>query len=162
MKRRSVLVASALAVPLAACNLSAQTVESDAQLIATRLSAFVPVLAAIPGVPAADVALVQKLSADVQQAATLAGTLYTNIAPAVAAPTIKNIEAAITGALGIATAPPVSTLLATAAPGLSVALQAASVLVPLLFASFGLPAPVSATPVGMTPAQARAILAAGP
>jgi hypothetical protein len=158
MRRRSILLATALA-PLAGCAaLTPQTVVTDAQLIATKLASFIPLLNAIPGIPEADTALVTQLSGYISQAAALAGTLYTNVAPSAANTTIQNIEKAITGALAIATVPPVSLLTATV-PGLTLALEAANVLTPALFAAFGLPAPVSAS-FGMTQAQARAILSA--
>ena len=73
MRRRSILLATALA-PLAGCAaLTPQTVVADAQLIATKLASFIPLLNAIPGIPAADTALVTQLSGYISQAAALAG-----------------------------------------------------------------------------------------
>ena len=158
---RAATALSAASLMLAGCaGLTAQTVVSDAQLIATKLASFVPLLSAVPGIPAAAVTLVNTLSADVSQAAALAGTLYTSVAPSAANTTIQNIKKAIEGALAIADAPPVSTLIAGAVPGLTLALQAASVLVPALFTAFGLPAPAGVAAAGMSEAQARAVLSA--
>lgn len=161
--RRSIsgLAAAFLATTaLAGCNpATVQTVVSDAQLIASRLGDFVLVLQALPGVPAADTALFATLVSDISQAATLASTVYTTLAPVAANTLVQNIEKAVTGALQLATTPPLSVFIGTAAPQLTLALQFASVLVPGLFTVFGLPAPVGATP-GISPEAARAGLQA--
>ena len=162
LTRRSIsgLAAAFLATTaLAGCNpATVQTVVSDAQLIANKLSAFVPVLQALPGVPAADAALFATLVADVSQGATLASTVYTTLAPVAANTLVQNIEKAVDGALQLATTPPLSVFIGTAAPQLTLVLEAASVLVPGLFAVFGLAAPVGASTSAMTPDQARAVL----
>ena len=157
--RRSIsgLAAAFLATTaLVGCNpATVQTVVSDAQLIASKLSAFVPVLQALPGVPASYATQFSALVNYISQGAALAGTIYTTLAPNAANTIVQNVEKDISGALTLATTPPLSGWIGTAAPQLTLALQFASVLVPGLFTTFGLPAPVGATP-GISPDEARA------
>lgn len=152
LSRRHLCTGLSLAV-LAGCANAPSTSQlaQDAKLIAAGLSGVTAALASVPGVPPAALAQVNSYLVLVQaDADTIAQA--TAGAPPVA--TVQDI-AALVGRVAAAVLP----LVPGGGPLVAV-VQAAEALVPVILAAAGV---ASATPgqIAYTPAQARAILAAG-
>ena len=146
MNRRALLASVPLAI-LAGCQSlpDTSTIATDVALIASGLTS---VLAQLPAMPNATLAQLQAYLADIK-------TLATQIAANATAPLVQSIVADVQDFAAIATP-----LIPAAAPYAPV-IQAALALLPGLLTSIGLAGAVSSTSAPkMTPAQARAVLAA--
>jgi hypothetical protein len=153
--RRGLLAVSALAtvsaVALAACTSGTPTASqlaADVNLIATGLTAALPQIQQIPGLPAAALAEIEKYLAIIQADAV-------KVAAAVASPppgTVQEI-AQVVQALAAVALP-----LLPAGSVAEAAIQAAISLLPVILAAIGVAG--AGVPARYAPADARAILAA--
>lgn len=153
MKRRSIL-AGCSALALAGCaGLSpaqiARQAVTDLGLIANGFAAGTPELASITGISAATLTSVSALFGKAQ---ALAAGISATVTAETAKPVVQQIEAYFGEALTL-----LGDLLLP--PPFSTVLTALNVLLPVVEAAVGLPVPVGAALGGMTPAQARAVLA---
>lgn len=152
--RRSILLAACAALPLAACagvtpaQLASDAV-TDLGLIANGFTALLPEVSGITGLSSGAVASIENF---LSEAKTTASNVSATITQAAALPVVQQIETYFQEALnllGVVSLPaPFSTVI-----------TALKVLLPVVEAAVGLTAPVGAAPGGMTPAQARAVLA---
>ena len=149
MNRRTLLLAGAAALTGCA-NLTPAAIASDVQLVATGVQALAPLLGPL-GVPAATIAQVVALAADVSAQVTSVGSVISSLTPP------SNVAAIVTDVNAIATlATPLlpNTPAGNSARAIIVAAQA---LLPGILASAGLPVPTGAAP-GMSPDDARSLL----
>ena len=151
--RRSLLALASL-VPftfIAGCAVSStsqlQTVVSDINLIATSLNAALPAFAAISGITPTALAKVQSAVADLVAVASAAGTADTATQMQ---PLVQRVESDVNSVVSALAGLPLP-------PQLSVPIEAASVLLPVIEAAVGVVV-TSTTNSTMTAAQARAVL----
>jgi|GEM_PF-2993651 hypothetical protein len=154
MKRRTLIAACAL-TPLAACaGLTEQQIASravqDMQLVANGLNAAIPELATVTGIPVATLTNVSALFGKAVAAAQgVSASITATAAQSVVTQVVTYFNEAATMLSGLPLPPAFSTTL-----------TALKVLLPVVEVAVGLPVPVGAAPGGMTPDQARAVLAA--
>lgn len=149
IQRRTLLLAGTAA--LAGCaTLTPAAIASDVQLVATGVQALAPLLGPL-GVPAATIAQVVALAADVSAQVTSVGSVVSSLTPP------SNIQAIVTDVNAIATV--ALPLLPNTPSGNSARaiILAAQALLPGILASAGLPVPTGAAP-GVSPDDARAVL----
>lgn len=121
---------------------------NDINLIATALKSLMPQLGLVAGLSTTAIDIATRAIVDLQSAADAVATADTTAAAQPLVVRIASDMSAIIGALSAAELP----------EALSRALQAASVLLPIIEAAVGLAAPAGAGIGTMTPVQARAAL----
>jgi hypothetical protein len=131
-------------------NQVAQTVVTDANTLATGLAAELPALAALPG---ANTAAIAKIKADVADLQKATSALSASLTTTEAQPLVQQIEADVNALVAAGATLPLPA-------GVSVAFQAAEVLLPVLEAGVSMAVPAGAAANAMTPDQAVAVLKA--
>lgn len=156
MRRRDLLrgvAAAPLVLALADCAGQAGVAQyvTDAQTIVSELQADLPALAAIQGMPATAIV---GLRATLPTLIGLLGQLQGVVTTTAAQPIVKQIVALV--------GPIVAAILPFVPGGsaLAVALMAVQVLLPILLQQVGVPAAYRPAASEMSPAEARAVLAA--
>ena len=149
IQRRTLLLAGTAA--LAGCaSLTPAAIASDVQLVATGVQALAPLLGPL-GVPAATIAQVVALAADVSAHVTSIGSVVSSLTPP------SNVAAIVTDVNAIATMVNPFTMNAAVGGQVYTILVAAQALLPAIEAAAGLPVPTGAAP-GMSPDDARSLL----
>jgi hypothetical protein len=150
--RRHLLGATAiLPLALAACQgQTASQLQSDVTALSTGLSGVVAALQAVPGVAASVIAQAQTAIATIQANASAIASALTP-----SATTVQSISSAVTALSGLLTP------FFPGAPAIAAVIQAAVAIVPVILSEAGVSGAVAGAGVGMSAAQARAILAVG-